>query len=164
MKTGFITSSLVLFLVACGGRSHQSGKLTTAPYVPDRMGDTFNYAGRLTYAMRDEDGSFDTLVKDVAQLTRIGNDSFRFYSFSILYEPFHSLEGEEVPRLLIKRGEMSYRINAGATYEIFDSSDKHCFIFSLSIPSTDSIVFKKRTFISYSSRYDTLEFRGKRIK
>ena len=164
MKIGLIISSLVLLLVACGNRSHQSGKQTTAPYLPERIGDSFNYVGRLMYAMRDEDGSFDTLVKDVAQVTRIGNDSFRFYFFSILYKPFHSLEGEEVPRLLIKRGEMSYRIKMGATYDINDSSDEHSFNFSLSMPSIDSIVYKERIFISYFSRYDALEFRGKRIK
>ncbi len=164
MKTGLIISSLVLLLEACGNRSHQSGKLTTAPYVPERAEDTFIYAGKLMYYMRDEKDSFDTLVKDVAQVTRIGNDSFRFYFFSILYKPFHSLEGEEVPRLLIKRGEMSYRIKAGALYDIVDSSDEHYFNFSLNIPCADSIIYKKMTFISYSNRYDTLEFRGKRIK
>lgn len=164
MKTGLIISSLVLLLLACGNRSHQSGKLTTAPYVPERIGDTFNYAGRLMYAMRDEDGSFDTLVKDVAQIARIGNDSFCFFFLSILYKPFHSFDGEEVPRLLINRSGMKYEITPDTRYEERDSSDEHFFRFCLSIPSNDSIVFEKKTFTSYFSRLEALEFRGKRIK
>lgn len=164
MKTGLIILLLVLLTVACGNRSRQSDKLTTTPYVPERIGDTFNYVGRLVYYMRDEDDFFDTLVKDVAKIARINNDSFCFYFLSIHYKPFHSFDGEEVPRLLMNRSGMKYEIARSIQYEVFDSSEEHFFRLCLSIPTDDSIVFESKTYTSYFSRYEALEFRGKRIK
>jgi hypothetical protein len=164
MKAGLIISSLVLLLAACGNRSHQSGRLTTAPYVPERPEDTFIYAGKLMYYMRDEKDSFDTLIKDIGKIGRIGNDSFCFYFPNIHFKPIEFFDEEEMPRLLTYRSGIKYEIAPGTRYEERDSSDDHFFRYCFSIPSDDSIVFEMKTYTTYFSKYETLEFRGKRIK